>query len=110
MKEEIIKIDACDLSRQIEQVYGVKFNVPYWMEDQRLVEMGSIAKFSDEEANNNLKWKNYCAGRMAEFLKLGEQAPEPVDSWCASNVKVIMCDLCDKGKLEEGDYLLSFDD
>lgn len=101
-KEEFVRMDACDLSDLIEQTYGREYNVAYsYMQDQRKVTMYGIGK-SDAEGS----------ARVSYWAATGQETM-PTDAPNTSYpdiIEYIMDDLCSKGLLEEGDYLLEFDD
>ncbi len=101
---EYIKIDACDLDRLIEQTYGKRFGIPMWMEGQRLVEV-SVSYSENEE-----EW-------VDKMLTAWKQSPHDLYSWTDDPtvgyppvIEIVLGDLCRQGLLEEGEYLVEFDD
>ena len=93
------KLDACDLYDLIEEVYGIKFNVAYyWLQDQRSMEVVGVCR---DPAESDAWCRQKLEGAMT-----GEKwdlSMPPLDEY-------ILNDLCNKGKLEEGDYFIVFDD
>ena len=88
----MIHYDACDLSDLIEKEYGHEFNVPYFvMEDQKIIE------------------------RTAECVQGGKSI---IDRFTVTGdfddpdnlLNCLLNDLCFKGKLVAGEYLIQFDD
>ena len=93
MKKVMITYDAGRLSKLIREVFGQKFNVPYMiMEEDRKITKSISSQAMDPQAK-------------ADFQKLGENMPDVRDHFDA-----ILDDLCFNGHLEEGDYLIEFDD
>ena len=97
-------VDACDLGDLIAQEYGVdedSCNIPYFiMEDARKIEMDASG-LSGDEAQDAECQKDYDEA-VAEF-KGGKQLDREL-------LELLMCDLCCKGKIPAGNYILSFDD
>jgi len=90
---EYIKYNACDLDRLIQANYGKKFEVPYFMEGQRYMEVFGIGPEDDLQETIEA-WQDLNRDHMGKL----------------EDLEALMCDLCSKGLLEEGDYLLEFDD
>tara|TARA_Y100000034_G_scaffold117125_1_gene156258 strand:- start:450 stop:740 length:291 start_codon:yes stop_codon:yes gene_type:complete len=94
---EYINYSACDLSQLIEDTYGKELNIPYEiMEDQKLYEVHGVCVM---ENSDDQDW-------------VDDQIHEWKNGGCANSeqLEAIMSDLCAKGLLKEGDYLLEFDD
>ena len=94
---EYIERNACDISRMIEDTYGKEFNIPYCI----------------MEGDRYLKVIGICVMEGEDQIEVEKQ----IHSWQNTNgcgdqedLEAIMSDLCAKGKLEAGDYLLEFDD
>jgi len=89
----MIEYDACDLSRLIERVYKKEFNVPYLiMQDQRKITM----TVDDEDVDPAL-------------VELFREAGDEVED-IEAVFQQLLNDLCNKGHLEPGEYLIRFDD
>lgn len=91
----MIKYNACRLSNLIEETYGHEFNVPYMiMMDQRL-----IKTYVDNVAVED-------RSLIEDFVKRGCDSCNNAEELFQD----LLDDLCHKGLLEEGEYLIKFDD
>lgn len=87
------KYDACDLSDLLKKEYRKEFNVPYLiMQDQRRVEMTVHNQQADQSLLDEFKQKGDEIGNIDETFES------------------LVNDLCFRGKIDEGEYLLCFDD
>jgi hypothetical protein len=90
---KLIRYDACNLSRLFEEVYGVDFNIPYMiMQDDNMIE----ESVSSEKLDDAI---------VAELQAKGEEMDNVRDIF-----EDLLNDLCFRGKLKAGDYLIKFDD
>ena len=92
---EYVNYSACDLDDLIESTYGKRFEIPCFMEGQRLLEVYGPCVLSNDD-------QNWADDQIHEWKK---GAPNDIEK-----LEAIMCDLCAKNLLEAGDYLLEFDD
>lgn len=91
----MIRYNACDLSRLIKKTYKREFSVPSMiMEDQKRVEASANKDCVEDKTLIN----NFFEGQRIEYRVVHQLFED------------LMNDLCDRGLLEEGEYLLCFDD
>lgn len=91
---KIKRIDACELDDLIKKHYGRKWGIPSYMEGQRKM-TANVDKGLDED------------------MKILIQAfkDKKIPKWEEINTfESLLCGLCDQGELEEGEYLICFDD
>lgn len=92
------KLDTYEVSRLmdiIEADYGKELNFAYIMEGQKLIEVCVWkADSPDSEEYIAKAISGWQAGTVRENHELIEQ---------------VLCDLCKKGHIEEGDYILDCD-
>lgn len=94
------RIDACDLSRLIEQVYGREFNVPAVIlggQRQQVVWIEAFAAAEDPD----------CRRELADFRQTGKITSGGL---AFGLFETMLNDLCAKGKLEAGESVLEFSD
>ncbi len=92
---DYIQYNACDLDRLIESTYGKKFEVPYFMQDQKLYKVFGVCCVIDG-------FRDWVDDQIVQLENSEKRNLEMLEA--------IMSDLCTKGLLEAGDYLLEFDD
>lgn len=100
------KLNACDLSDMIEQEFGFQFNIPHLvMEDQKLIEVSISSEKIDDQRLNELKaYMDHMEKSLPWSLYTG---PQIYLSW---EMEALLDHLCFLKKLEEGEYLVAFDD
>lgn len=89
----MIKADACKLSRLVEKHYKRELNIPYIMEGQRKITL----PVSPGETYSPL---------VTDF----ETGKLPEEKFDLELVQEVLDDMCRRGIIKEGEYLISFDD
>ena len=96
------RIDACELSRMIEEEYGFEFNIPYHiMEDQKLMDIDVGPQEIDA---------TYLSTLQVDMPKIKDWRQVQPDIDFREAFEFLIDDLCFRKKLKKGSYLMKFDD
>lgn len=103
-------MDACDLERLIKKTYKVKSNqcdiVGGIMMDQKIITASAYPQSLEEDADGKEVLEKFAAGD----LKLSDNYPNNAQTMGPEVLEYIINDLCFKNEIEEGEFLLRFDD
>lgn len=103
-------MDACDLERLIKKTYKVKRDqcdiVSGIMMDQKIITASAYPQNPEEDNLAKEAIEKFQAGE----LRLSDNYPNNAQTMGPEVLEFVINDLCFKNEIDEGEFLLRFDD